>query len=187
MNDHDAINRLKHGDIGGLEWLVSRYQMQAVRAAFLITQDVPLAEDVAQEAFLNAYRKIHQFDASRPFMPWFMRSVIHLAVKKAQKQAKQLPFVPEPEDGTYFEKVLAARGWLPEEQVEAAEFRQQVHAALRQLSPRQRAVVVQRYFLEMGEKEMADELGVALGTVKWLLNAARKNLRALLGAERKMP
>jgi len=48
------------------------------------------------------------------------------------------------------------------------------------LSPRQRAVIVQRYFLEMSEKEMAVESGAAVGTIKWLLNAARERLRGLL-------
>jgi RNA polymerase sigma-70 factor, ECF subfamily len=54
-----------------------------VRAACLITRDVALAEDVVQEAFLQAYRSIRHFDLSRPFGPWFMRSVVHAAVKAA--------------------------------------------------------------------------------------------------------
>ncbi len=51
---------------------------------------------------------------------------------------------------------------------------------MQKLSPRQRAVIVQRYYLEMSEKEMAAEAGVARGTIKWLLNAARERLRRLL-------
>jgi DNA-directed RNA polymerase specialized sigma24 family protein len=53
---------------------------------------------------------------------------------------------------------------------------------MQKLSPRQRAVIVQRYFLEMNEKEMAIESNVAVGTIKWLLNAARERLRGLLDA-----
>jgi DNA-directed RNA polymerase specialized sigma24 family protein len=51
---------------------------------------------------------------------------------------------------------------------------------MQKLSPRQRAVIVQRYYLEMSEKEMAAESGTAVGTIKWLLNAARERLRTLL-------
>lgn len=51
---------------------------------------------------------------------------------------------------------------------------------MQKLSPRQRAVIVWRYFLEMSEKEMAVEAGAATGTIKWLLNAARERLRSLL-------
>lgn len=50
-------------------------------------------------------------------------------------------------------------------------------------SPRQRDVVVQRYFLQMGAKEMAEINGLAPGTVKWMLNAARKRLRRLLAEQ----
>jgi RNA polymerase sigma-70 factor (ECF subfamily) len=55
---------------------------------------------------------------------------------------------------------------------------------MEKLTPRQRAAIVQRYFLEMSEKEMARELGSPTGTVKWLLNSARNKLRTLLGSER---
>ena len=54
---------------------------------------------------------------------------------------------------------------------------------MRRLSPRQRAVIVQRYYLEMDEKDMVQALNVAPGTVRWLLAAARERLRALLGAK----
>jgi RNA polymerase sigma-70 factor (ECF subfamily) len=57
-------------------------------------------------------------------------------------------------------------------------------AAMDRLSSRQRAAVVQRYFLGMTEKEMADTLEAAPGTVKWLLNAARTRLRELLHERR---
>jgi RNA polymerase sigma-70 factor (ECF subfamily) len=64
--------------------------------------------------------------------------------------------------------------------VESLEFQDQIWEAMQRLSPRQRAVIVQRYFLEMSEKEMAEAAGTSIGTVKWLLNAARTRLRALL-------
>ena len=51
---------------------------------------------------------------------------------------------------------------------------------MQKLSPRQRAVIVQRYFLGMSESEMAQESDAAAGTIKWLLNAARERMRGLL-------
>ena len=51
---------------------------------------------------------------------------------------------------------------------------------MQNLSPRQRLAIVQRYYLDMSEKEISAQLEVAPGTVKWLLHTARKNLRALL-------
>jgi len=77
LDDDEAVRRMKSGDIGGLEILVRRYQVRAIRAAFLVTQDEPLAEDVVQDAFLHLHQRIHHFDDRRPLEPYLMRSVIN--------------------------------------------------------------------------------------------------------------
>src|SRR5574341_93950 len=169
---------LKRGDIGGLEFLVARYQVKAMRAAYLITRAPGLAEDVVQDSFIRAYRGIHDFDAARPFEPWFMRSVVNAAVKTMQRSARQVQ-VGEDVDETVFAE-LAVKVESVEAQVESTEAQNQIWEAMQKLSARQRAVIVQRYFLEMSEKEMAEQSGSATGTIKWLLNAARERLRSLL-------
>jgi len=179
MDEQTAIQRLKRGDIGGLDLLVHRYQVKAVRTAYLVTHNAALAEDVVQESFIQAYRAIGGFDAGRPFGPWFLQSVVHAALKAAQKAERQVLVEPG-SDEPWFEDLL---GWAEsaEAEAETAAFQQEIWDALQRLSPRQRAVVVQRYFLEMSEKDMAAQIGAAPGTVKWLLNAARSRLRILLG------
>jgi RNA polymerase sigma-70 factor (ECF subfamily) len=152
--------------------------VKAVRAAYLITRDASLAEDVVQDSFLQAYRSINGFDSSRPFEPWFMRSVVNASVKVIQRSARQVEVGDEADESLFVE--LAARVESIESQVESIEIQNQIWDAMQKLSPRQRAVIVQRYFLEMSEKEMADESGVAAGTIKWSLNAARERLRGLL-------
>ena len=180
MIEQEAIRRLKLGDIGGLEFLVSHYQVKAVRVAYLITRDVGLAEDIVQDSFLQAYRAINRFDMARPFEPWFMRSVVNASVKIMQRSARQVEVGNEADESIFAE--LAARVESVEAQVESIEIQNQIWEAMQKLSPRQRAVIVQRYFLEMSEKEMADESGSAVGTVKWMLNMARERLRGMLGA-----
>lgn len=176
MDEQQALQRLKNGDIGGMEYLVSRYQVKAVRAAFLITRDVGLAEDVVYDAFLHVYSAIGRFDATRPFGPWFLRSVVNAAVKTMQRSARQVEIDA---DEIVFAD-LAQRVESVESQVESIEVQDQIWAALQKLSPRQRAVIVQKYFLGMSESEMADQSDTATGTIKWLLNAARERLRELL-------
>ena len=178
MDEQQAIQRLKDGDISGLEFLVARYQVKAARAAFLITRDTTLAEDIVQDSFIQAFRAVRGFDATRPFEPWFMRSVVNASVKTMQKSARQVQFGGEADETLFAE--LAARVESVEVQVESIEVQNQIWDAMQKLSPRQRAVVVQRYFLEMSEKEMAEEAGLSVGTVKWMLNAARERLRGLL-------
>ncbi len=182
MNDDQAIECLKRGDFAGLEILVNRYQTKAIRAAFLVTHDEPLAEDVVQDVFVRLAQRIARFDGRRPFEPYLMRSVVNAALNAVTKGHNEIDVDCEDESGP-FERLLADTAPV-EEQVDSLQRRRAILAALRQLSPRQRAVVVQRYYLEMSEKEMSEALEAAPGTIKWLLNAARARLRSLLGALR---
>jgi RNA polymerase sigma-70 factor (ECF subfamily) len=136
-----------------------------------------------QDAFVHIYQIIDQFDDHRPFAPWFMRIVVNSALKKARHQARQIPLDPKI-DHNILKKLLESKSNSPEDQAESSEFQSTVWEALGKLSPRQRAAIVQRYFLDMSEKDMSGELGSPVGTVKWLLNAARSKLRALLDSER---
>lgn len=183
--EQHAVARLKQGDLAGLEYLVQRYQVQAVRAAYLIVQDRPLAEDLAQQAFLRAYDCINQFDASRPFGPWFLRVVVNDALKAATHQKRTAPLNDEGqeyEDGLR----LAPGAWLadpappPEAQVEAAERCRLVRQALRRLPPEQRAALVLRYYLDLSDAELAHRLDQPLTTVKWWLRDGRRRLKGLL-------
>jgi len=177
MDDTRAIRRLKHGDIGGLEILMEQYQVKAARAAFLITHDESVAQDVVQEMFIRICERIHQFDESRPFEPYLIRSVIHASLNAVRGSGK---FTSLDDESGEIENLLD-RAASVESQVESTQLQHEILNALSKLSPRQRAVIVQRYYLEMSEQEMALALDAAPGTVKWLLNAARERLRHLLG------
>jgi len=181
LDEQDAIQRLKNADMRGLEALVSLHQLRAIRAAYFITQDLSLAEDIVQEAFLKLRGSIKGFDQSRAFAPWFLRSVVNAAIKAARRQSRLVPIDDEAVEGQLSE--LGSGPETVESHFEQSEFQEQVWLALQALSPRQRAAIVQRYYLEMSEKEMSVHLDAPPGTVKWLLNAARRNLKALLGKE----
>jgi RNA polymerase sigma-70 factor (ECF subfamily) len=182
MDDLQAIRRLKAGDMGGLEVLVARYQFKAVQTAYLITHDEQLAEDVAQETFVRLYQRIGRYDEARPFMPYLLRSVANAALNAVEKTARWVQYGA----GTDVQRVaeLLCEAGSVEEQAESARLKGEVARALAELPPRQRAAIVQRYYLGMNEQEMAETLAAAPGTVKWLLNAARARLRGLLHLER---
>jgi RNA polymerase sigma-70 factor (ECF subfamily) len=186
VDDLQAILALKRGDLGGLETLVRRHQLRAIRAAYLIVRDRALAEDIVQSAFLRAYDRIGQFDASRPFAPWFLRSVVNDALKAAARGARHVsletPAAGAPDDqAPTLADLLADPEPGPEDLAEAAEQRQAVWRALGQLPPAERAAIVRRYYLDRSEREMAGELNTPPGTIKWRLHAARERLRAWLG------
>jgi len=178
MDEHEAIRRLKGGDLDGLEALVRLHQQRALRAAYLIVRDPALAEDVAQEAFLRVHNGIGQFDAARPFAPWFYRLVVNLALRAAARAARQTSLdSPAPGSELTLADLLADEAPGPEQAAEQAEQRQRLWQALGRLAPEQRAAVVERYYLGLSEAEMAARGGLAAGTVKWRLHAARARLR----------
>ncbi|MCG8353003.1 MAG: RNA polymerase sigma factor [Chloroflexales bacterium] len=183
MEDQEAVRRLRQGDIGGLESLVQRYQLQAVHVAYLITREQAIAEDVVQDAFLQAYRRIEQFDMNRPFGPWFLRIVANNAVKAMRRDKKQIALSQHNGDRQPDRADTLATQCIdnPELLFERAETSEAVLSALDGLSPAQRAVIVQKYYLDMSEAEMVAASGSAPGTIKWHLHRARKRLQALLG------
>jgi len=87
-----AIAALQRGDINGLDFLVRRYQLPAIRVAFGITSDRAAAEDVVAEAFITAFTRIGQFDPRRLFAPWFYRIIVNDALKIIhRKQRLRMP------------------------------------------------------------------------------------------------
>jgi RNA polymerase sigma-70 factor, ECF subfamily len=180
MDDREAVRLLRRGKIVGLEYLVARYQVKATRAAFLILHESSAAEDVVQESFIRLFQNSSQFDETRPFEPYFMRIIVNAALNACRNDGRfvSLDSNVEMMDG------LISQAASVESQVEYWEARNEILEALKRLSPRERAVVVQRYYLDMSEKEMSLALDAAPGTVKWLLNSARNKLREWVGRGR---
>jgi len=177
MEEQHAIALLKAHDLTGLEALVDRYYLQAVRAADLIVRDTAQAEDIVQAAFLHASEKIDQLASDR-FGPWFMKMVVNAALKSAQKQQRLVPLTAEddPESQPLADWLIDRRPAV-EELVETAELRQSIWQALARLTPRQRAAVVLKYYLDMSEVEVSQALQAPRPTIKWWLYTAREKLR----------
>ncbi len=184
LDEREAIDRLRRGKIDALAPLVHRYQARALRAAYLITWDPMLAQDVVQAAFVRAYERIGQFDPARPFGPWFLRSVANAAVKAARREAGltslDAPLDSLPEAGSSLAEMMADPAPGPGELIEQRDRVAAVRVALARLSPEQRAVIVLRYYLDFSEDEMARQLATAPGTIKSRLHAARRRLAGLL-------
>ncbi|HEY43454.1 MAG TPA: RNA polymerase sigma factor [Anaerolineae bacterium] len=182
MEEGQAITLLKQGDLAGLEVLVLRYQVVAVQTAYLIVGDRSMAEDIAQAAFLKAAERIHQFKDGRPFRPWILRIVTNDAIKASSRSKRHLS-LDAPQELGHLPAWLRDTDPGPEELANTAENRRMVWEALQQLTTKQRAVVVMRYFLDMKDREISRELNRPLSSVKWSIHAAKGRLRSILGFE----
>lgn len=180
MDETEIIRKLKQGDIESLALLVRGYQEKALRTAYLITYDRALAQDVVQESFLHAYERIEQFETGRPFGPWFLRIVANRAIQMTRRRKRELSLEQPTGEGLSLAGLLADRAPAPDDQVAWQERQEQIEAALRRLSPRQRAAIVMRYYLDYSEEEMAQALQRPAGTVKSRLYHARNRLKGML-------
>ncbi len=152
--------------------IVTRYQALALRTAYVIVRDDDAAQDVAQEAFVKAYRALDRFRPGAPLRPWLLRIVANEAINRA-KAASRHPAM----DLALAESRAADPAGSPEEQALASERRETVVYALNRMKEEDRLVIAYRYFFDLSEVEMADALGVARGTVKSRLSRALTRLR----------
>jgi RNA polymerase sigma-70 factor (ECF subfamily) len=153
------------GSVSDLEALFRNHWPRAYRAAFLVVHDAAAAEDIAQEAFLSAVRALDSFDRRRPFGPWLHRIVVNRAIDWARARSLRR----EVGDAALAE--ASAPPDPPPRSLSAG-----IGAALADLSPEHRAVIVLRYLLEYTPGEIASMLGLPRGTVNSRL---RRGLDAL--------
>lgn len=138
--------------------------------ALRMVRDREDARDLAQTVFVKAYQKLHTFDGRSRFFSWVYRIAINESLNLLSRR-RQWVALPE---GIETE----ARG--PERQAEASQEEQMVQAALMDLTPEYRKVVVLRHFMDLSHREMAEILGLPEKTVKSRLHTARERLEAAL-------
>jgi RNA polymerase sigma factor (sigma-70 family) len=110
--------------------------------------------------------------------------VVNDCIKAAHRRKRELS-LDQPSDAVLAWLTDPALG--PEQLLEANKLRRSVWNALRQIPPEQRAVIIQRHFLEMDEAEMVRELHQPPSTVKWWLHTGRKRLKTLLSLHQNRP
>jgi RNA polymerase sigma-70 factor (ECF subfamily) len=172
-DDEDRLlERAKRGDADAFGQIVGRYQALAQRTAYVIIRDADAAQDVAQEAFVKAYRALGRFRPGAPLRPWLLRIVANEAINRA-KAGSRHPTV----DLALAESRAADPAGSPEAQALAAERREMVVKALNDMKEEDRLVIAYRYFFDLSEVEMADVLDIPRGTVKSRLSRAMSRLR----------
>ena len=164
---------MRRDDAQAWEALVQEHQEAVFRLAYLMLGDADDAADVAQEAFVNAYRAMDRYDPSRPVRPWLMRICANLARNRRRSLGRYFgalrrAFANEPTPMTVHEHSIKS--------IDAHALWQ----AVRRLSANDQEVIYLRYFLDMPELEMATALNVAQGTIKSRLSRALSRLRQVV-------
>jgi RNA polymerase sigma-70 factor (ECF subfamily) len=172
------IKAAQAGSEEALEHLYRRHWPWAHRAAYLVVHDATAAEDIAQEAFLAAIRSLDRFDRRRPFGPWLNRIVVNRAIDWARARSLRKEAAVELDA----DAVAVSDMGAPE--VSSSVYSDDVVAALKELSPEHRAVVVLRYLLDYTPGEIAKALGLPRGTVNSRLRRGLDRLGSDMEAAR---
>jgi RNA polymerase sigma-70 factor, ECF subfamily len=144
--------------------------------ALRITGDADAANDCAQEAFIRAYRALHQYDPALPFAPWLYRITTNASLNHVQRwHARETPVDELPERSDETDLGPEATAVRREEVAE-------VVAAMAELPPAYRAALTLRHMQQLSYQEVADALGIPLGTVKTHLHRARAALKVRIAA-----
>lgn len=169
------VKRLQTGDDSAFDAIFAAYQKQAVRTAALITGEVSLAEDVAQEAFVSCLLHIKDLKEPNRFKPWFFRTLTRCAWKAMEEKT------PTVDWGEALEKVMpSAPDTYPSEKEAVYE---RLYQALDGLGKKQRTTIILYYFNDLSIREIAEATSSLEGTVKTRLFAAKRRLKRVLEAD----
>ena len=181
-SDRDLMVRLAAGDREALAPLMERHYPRLYRLALSYVRNPDDALDVVQETFVKAFRKADRWDGSTEAGPWLSRVAVNQSIDRWRRNRRRRATFTPLAEGDHDES-LADGGPDPDRRVLRREMRDRLAVALEGLPDRQRAVVVLRHYQEMSLDEIAQTLGMRLGTVKSTLHRALGRMRTGLRGE----
>lgn len=180
-SDSSLVARAANGDRDAFGELVKRHQGSVYSVVFRMVADRDEADDITQEVFLQAFRGINRFRGDAVFSTWIHTIAVNTAIKHIRKmKRRQSASIDDPDSG------IADRLGVPEEAgpgqtAERSETVRRLHAAIRNLPEKHRAVVVLHYLNDFSCEEIARIMKCSVGTVWSRLHYACRKLRVHLG------
>ena len=177
LSDEDVVARVIDGQTALFEVLMRRHNERLYRAARAILRDDREAEDVMQQAYVNAYAHLRQFDRRAQFATWLTRIAVHEALARARKRGRYQSL--DDEDFGRIEPFMTTHAAPPdpERQAFGKELAGLLEAAVDTLADGAREVFVLRDIEGLSTAETAASLGVSEDVVKTRLSRARAALR----------
>ena len=180
--DDALVGWSRLGDTEAFEQLVFRHRDKIYARAMLMMRNEEEALDLSQEAWVKSWQRLHQFQGESSFATWMTRIVINLCLDQIRRQKKVRSESIEQleEDAGGVERQMPVEIINPTEGLEKGELRKRIDEALGKLTEAHRTVVVMHEFEGLQYKEIADRIGISIGTVMSRLFYARRRLATLL-------
>jgi RNA polymerase sigma-70 factor, ECF subfamily len=181
----DLVRQAQAGDTEAFDQLVSRFRTRVFGMIYNMVHNEQDAWDLAQDSFLKAWKSIARFRGQSSFYTWMYRIVMNVtidALRKKQVKGSGAEFNDEVQlkEIEPASRTVPHGDALPHERMEHKEIRGRIDAAIAQLSPEHRAVILMKEIEDMQYHEIAESLGCSIGTVMSRLFYARKKLQNLL-------
>ncbi|MGE5673611.1 MAG: RNA polymerase sigma factor [Mycobacterium leprae] len=177
MDEREAIRRCRQGDRNAFGFIVQRYQAQILALCLRMTGSREDAADLAQQAFVQAYRHLAGYDSDHPFSPWLYRIATNECIAHLRRRRHQT--VGDEETLAQVEDLAAEVPAL----VELAQDRESVRTAVAALPLPYRTVVVLYYFQGLNYQEIAQQTGLPIGTISTQLYRAKQLLKRQLAEQ----
>ncbi len=182
--DAELVRQAQTGDTAAFDQLVGRYRSRIFGMIYNMVHNEQDAWDLAQDSFVKAWKSIARFRGQSSFYTWIYRIVMNVTIDSLRK--KQVRGATEFDDAIQLKEIDPASRTvphadaLPHENLENQEIRGRIDAAIAELSPDHRAVILMKEIEGMQYHEIAESLGCSIGTVMSRLFYARKKLQGLL-------
>jgi RNA polymerase sigma-70 factor (ECF subfamily) len=171
--DTDLVVRAQNGDKGAFATLAAARADRYLAASHRILRDIALAEDATQQALLSIWRDLPQLRDPTRFDAWSYRLLVRACYAEARQKRQWAPNL----------RLLPVDEPMAADSLGAVVDRDQLERGFRRLSLDHRAVVVLHHYLDLPLDQVAEALGVPIGTVASRLHYAMRGLRAALDAD----
>ena len=185
LSDEILVTKARKGDREAFGVLVRRHEMKAISVAYGVLRNWESAKDASQNAFTKAYFGLERFQEKSAFRTWLIRIVLNEAKDVYRKERSRGLFQfwtakEEDEDSQSILEMLPSHDRSALESLEQEELKRNVERAIRTLPERAREVFMLRYLHDFSLQEIAEMLGIALGTVKAHLAHGTEKLKSSL-------
>ena len=185
LTDEEIVRRVRAGDRALFEILMRRHNQRVYRVARAVVNDEGEVEDVMQQAYINAFTHLHQFQERARFSTWLTRITLNEAFGRRRRMRAEstisLPSLSDEPAGESMERMTAPQP-DPERQAYAGELRQALEAAIDALPEHYRLVFMLRDVEGLSTSEAGAGLGLGDEAVKTRLHRARVMIRRALAA-----
>jgi len=175
--DAEVIAQVLQGNTAMFELLMRRYNERVYRAARAIVRDEQEAEDVMQQAYVNAFTHLHQFNGASQFSTWLTRIAVNEALARVRRQGR---YEALDDERSSVEPLMRDHAADPERQAFTGELRDLLEWAIDTLSDGMREVFVLRDVEGLSTSEVSECLGVSEDVVKTRLSRGRAALRRVM-------